>query len=228
MEHRNAIVIGGGAGTGREVVRLLAAQGIAVEVWGHAEADLAQAVTDGDATSFQVVDVSHADAIYAAGEQASKEHSPVTLVVHTAGIWTPGLLAEVEPAAIDRHLAIVAAGSIHIARMAVLCFGDGPGHFVQIAAASAKHGFADTTLNKMAKRAQDGIQEGLSRELRETGIRVTSIYPNAIAPAGSDAVAAGDAMSQVDIASAILFAVNAPDSMDVDELMLTSRNGGRW
>jgi NADP-dependent 3-hydroxy acid dehydrogenase YdfG len=57
---------------------------------------------------------------------------------------------------------------------------------------------------------------------------VTSIYPNAIAPAGSDAVAAGDAMSQVDVASAILFAVNAPDSMDVDELMLTSRNGGRW
>ena len=78
------------------------------------------------------------------------------------------------------------------------------------------------------ERALDGLQEGLSKELRDRSIRVSSIYPNSIAAPGSEAVLAGTAMSQVDVASAILFAVNAPDSMDVDELVLTARRTGRW
>jgi len=228
MEHRAAVVIGGGAGTGRHVVRQLTAQGVSVEVWGHGEAPLAQAVADGDAVSFQVVDVGSPESIYAAGIRAASADIPPTLVVHTAGIWTPGDLAEVTPEKVGTHLAVVVAGSVHIARMSLALFGHGPGHLVQIAAASAKPGFGDTALNKLAKRALDGLQEGLAKELRDTSIRVSSIYPNAIAAPGSEAVLEGTAMSHSDVASAILFAVNAPDSMDVDELVLTARRTGRW
>ena len=228
MDHQSAVVIGGGSGTGREVARMLTAQGVAVEVWGHAEAPLAQVVEEGDARSFQVVDIADPDNIYAAGTRAASGEVPVSLVVHTAGIWTPGDLVDVTPEKVGVHLGVVVAGSVHIARMAVLLFGDDPGHLVQIAAASAKPGFGDTALNKLAKRALDGLQEGLSKELRDRSVRVSSIYPNSIAAPGSEAVLAGTAMSQVDVASAILFAVNAPDSMDVDELVLTARRTGRW
>ena len=70
MEHLSAVVIGGGAGTGREVARMLTAQGVAVEVWGHAEEPLVQVVKEGDARSFQVVDIADPDNIYAAGTRS--------------------------------------------------------------------------------------------------------------------------------------------------------------
>ena len=101
------------------------------------------------------------------------------------------------------------------------------GRIVLVAAAAAKPGFADTALNVLAKRAVDGLHEGMLRELRGTRCLLTTIYPDAINSAGSAAVEAGDAMSYGDVASTILFAMTVAPTMHVQEIVVTARNTGR-
>ena len=228
MEHRIALVTGGGGGTGLEVSRSLTGLGMHVIVWGRTEERLQAAVNAGHAKAIAVMDLGNAAAVEQAAAALQRSGSVPTLVVHTVGVWTGGTLREVSADGLSAHLSSVIDASVNAARAALVLFGDGPGHFVQIAAASAKPGYPDTALNMLAKRVQDGLQEGLTRELRAGEIRVTTIYPDSIAAAGSESVNSGYAMSYRDVADAVVYAVQASPTVDVDEIVLTARRTGRW
>jgi NADP-dependent 3-hydroxy acid dehydrogenase YdfG len=228
LEHRIALVTGGGGGAGLEVSRSLTGLGVHVIVWGRTEERLQAVVNAGHAKSFAVVDVGDAAAVERAATALRASGFVPTLVVHTAGVWTGGTLTEVSAGDLSAHLISVVGGSVNVARAALSLFGTGPAHFVQIAAASAKPGYPDTALNKLAKHAQDGLQEGLSRELRYSDIRVTTIYPDSIAPVDSESVTNGYAMSYHDVSNAIIYAVQASPTVNVDEIVLTARRTGRW
>ncbi|MGW9211308.1 SDR family NAD(P)-dependent oxidoreductase [Embleya sp. NPDC055664] len=226
--YRRALVTGGGSGTGREVANRLTAAGMSVTVWGRSAPALEETVRAGGAQEWRSVDVANADAVAAGVAALSADADPVGLVVHCAGIWTPGALHELTVQALRAHLDAVVLGSVLIARATHTLIGDHPGHFVQVAAASAKPGFPDTALNQLAKRAQDGLHEGLTRELRHSAIRVTTIYPDSVAADNSSAVASGSAMSYSDVADAILYAVGSATSVVPSELVLTAPGSGRW
>lgn len=228
LEHRIALVTGGGGGTGLEVSRSLTGLGMYVIVWGRSKERLQAAVNAGYAKEIAVVNLGDATAVERAVAALQRSGSIPTLVVHTAGVWTDGALSEVSADDLSAHLSSIIDGSVNVARAALRLFGAGPGHFVQIAAASAKSGYPDTALNTLAKRVQDGLQEGLSRELRASEIRLTTIYPDSIAAAGSELVTSGQAMSYHDVADAVTYAVQASLSVDVDEIVLTARRTGRW
>ncbi len=228
MRHSSALVTGGGSGTGREVAKRLTAQGVRVTVWGRT-ADTVRAVVDeGDAAAWNVVDVADPDGVARGVEALRAEHGSVTLIVHCAGIWTPGALGDLDANVIRHHIDTVVLGSALIARSAKELIGAGPGHFIHVSAASAKPGFPDTALNVLAKRAQDGLHEGLTREFRGTDVRVTAVYPDSVADKGSASVAAGRAMTYEDVAEAILYAGSSPATVVPSEIVLTARNTGRW
>jgi NADP-dependent 3-hydroxy acid dehydrogenase YdfG len=228
LQHRVALVTGGAGGTGLEISRSLTELGIHVVVWGRTEERLRAVVNAGHAKEFAVVNLGDAAAVERATTSLQRSGSIPTLVIHTAGVWTAGNLWEVPTDDLRAHLSSVVDGSVYVARAALLLFADGPGHFVQVAAASAKPGYPDTALNTLAKRAQDGLQEGLSHELRASDVRVTTIYPDSIAAAGSELVTSGYAMSYRDVADAVLYALQASLTVDVDEIVLTARRTGRW
>ncbi|MBL7660656.1 hypothetical protein INQ28_30680, partial [Escherichia coli] len=69
--------------------------------------------------------------------------------------------------------------------------------------------------------------EGLIRELRGTPMRVTTIYPDSIGANDSPSVSRGDAISYDDLATVIRFALEAPASAHIQEIVLTARNSGR-
>ncbi|HKP90632.1 MAG TPA: SDR family oxidoreductase [Thermoleophilaceae bacterium] len=228
MKHEAALVTGGGGLVGSAVARALAARDVFVTLWGRDESRLGR-VADEIGGQAARVDLAVGEQVEEGVSALAAQGPTVSLVVHCAGVWTPGTIAELDAGVIRTHLDAMVLGSCLAARAALRLFlGASDGHFVQIAAASAKPGFPETALNMAAKRAQDGLQEGLTRELRGGDVRLTTLYPDSIAEAASDAVATGAAMSAADVADAVLFAVDAAATVHVDEIVLTAPRTGRW
>lgn len=216
------VVTGGGSGSGRAVARELTARGATALVWGRSVEKLKETVAAGDAAAWMQVDVTSAKQIETAFAQAVERYGRPTGLVHCAGIWTPGKLEEVTEATAIAHLTSVVLGTVLCVRQALRVMHGNDGRIVQIAAASAKAGFSETALNMIAKRAQDGLQEGLATEIKGSGIRLTTVYPDNIGKPGSDKVIGGKAMSYDDVAAAVLWALEAPDTTWVQEILMTS------
>jgi NADP-dependent 3-hydroxy acid dehydrogenase YdfG len=210
------------------VAKRLTAQGVHVTVWGRS-ADRVRAVVDGgEAAAWRAVDVADPESVAAGTGALRADRGHVSLIVHCAGIWTPGTLSEVDVAVIRQHIDAIVLGSVLVARSAGELIGSEPGQFVHVAAASAKPGFPDTALNTLAKRAQDGLHEGLTRELRGTDLRITAVYPDSVGEESSASVAAGNAMTYGDVADAVLYAATCSPTVVPSEIVLTARNTGRW
>lgn len=225
---RNVLVTGGSGGVGRAVARALTAAGCTVTIWGRDESRLDGVIATGDAKQRDVVDIGDPTSVADGVARLNTEAPNISVIVHCAGMWTPGSLAEIGVDALVNHVRTIVTGSLLVAKAAITLVGDRPGRFVQIAAASAKPGFVDTAVNTAGKRAQDGMHEGLTRELKNTKLRITTIYPNSIAAASSDSVRSGKAMSYDDVAAAVVFAVTAADTVSINEIVLTAPGTGRW
>jgi NAD(P)-dependent dehydrogenase (short-subunit alcohol dehydrogenase family) len=230
---RHALVIGAGGRLGTVLAERLHEADYGLHLWYKNSSGGAARAHDNGRCS-HALDLGDAAAVETATNDLVSLAQTFQVVVNAAGVWTDGALTKLRPADIERHLSAVVAGSINAARAAISMLA-GDGVFVQIAAASAKPGYADTALNTLAKRAQDGLQEALVRELRlaqpvgaPKRVRMTTIYPDFIAPQGTEAVAMGAAMSYEDVAETIMFVIGASPTVDVREIVLTAPNGGRW
>ncbi|MFD8142257.1 type I polyketide synthase [Streptomyces sp. NPDC059708] len=122
---RGTVLITGGTGAlGGHVARLLAARGAAHLVLagrrGPAAAGAAELTAELEALGARVTvaacDVADRDALarLLAELTGPDAEQPLTAVVHTAGVDTPGLLADTGPAAFDAVLAAKAAGAVHL------------------------------------------------------------------------------------------------------------------
>lgn len=224
-----AIVTGGGSGIGRAAARALTDAGVRVMVWGRARDKLKAAVAEGVAAEWRVVDVADPQAVGEAFDAVSPYLVRDCAVVHSAGIWTPGDFLDVSPETIASHVGIVTLGTGYVLRAAVsrMIANHARGRIVDVIAASAKSGFEDTALNSMAKRAVDGLHEGLLRELRGGSIALTGVYPDSVAPLESPEVASGDAMSYEDVADVVMYALSTQPTVRLAEIVLTAPNTGR-
>jgi NADP-dependent 3-hydroxy acid dehydrogenase YdfG len=230
----HALVVGGGGRLGSVLARELSGDGYDVRLWGRTSSGLAAQVDLGTASAYDLLDIADATAVDEGTDELLATGHSFGVVVNTAGTWTPGDLSELASVDIERHLLSVVNGGVHAARAAIRLLGD-DGVYVQVAAACARPGYPDTALNTLAKRAQDGLQEALVRELRrlprpsaDGRVRVTTIYPDTIAPEGTDAVVSGMAMTYEDVARAVMFAIHAPRTVDIREITLTAPNSGQW
>ncbi|MEW1639516.1 type I polyketide synthase [Streptomyces sp. NPDC093801] len=122
---RGTVLITGGTGAlGGHVARLLAARGAAHLVLagrrGPAAGGAAELTAELEALGARVTvaacDVADRDALARLlGDLTGPDaEQPLTAVVHTAGVDTPGLLADTDPAAFDAVLAAKAAGAVHL------------------------------------------------------------------------------------------------------------------
>jgi NAD(P)-dependent dehydrogenase (short-subunit alcohol dehydrogenase family) len=227
VHKKTYVVTGGASGTGRSVSDQLSQDGHRVVIWGRTETKLRQAVREGAAVGYHVADLSAPDAVEQAFAAFDKEYGGLDGLVHCAGAWIPGSLCELEPAVLLRHLGAVATSAMLCARAAAHRLVARGGCIVLVAAASGKPGFADTALNVLAKRAVDGLQHGLAHELKGSSCRLTTVYPDSIASADSESVRSGNAMSYCDLARVILFALHAPPTTHVQEILVTAGTTGR-
>ena len=175
------MVTGGNRGLGLSVVKAMAAAGAEVFAWGRDEKALALAadLVKGVSVfcSFHRVDVCDEPAVIAAIEAMG----PVDVLVNNAGIARSRKVLETPTKELEDILAINLVGAFVVMReIARGMVENGGGLIINVASDAAIIGISGMGPYCASKHGLLGMGRSFSLELREQGLRVTTICPGPI------------------------------------------------
>jgi NADP-dependent 3-hydroxy acid dehydrogenase YdfG len=216
------LVTGGTRGIGRAVATRAAAAGHGVFVTGRDENALEQLRVDGiDGCRANVTEWDDVQAVVAA---ALERFGRLDVVVANAGVGAPGDLATGD---VERWRETVLTNVFGVAltiRACLSALAQTRGRFVLIGSVTGrKH--VPGSLYGATKWAVTGLGESLRLQVRGTGVGVTVVEPGVVdtehwADLSPPPVPLDEALTPDDIATAVLFAVEQPEHVDVNEILL--------
>jgi NADP-dependent 3-hydroxy acid dehydrogenase YdfG len=234
----SAVVTGAGSGVGRAVALSLAAKGWRVAILGRrVEAlDETRRIAGADGASAMAVhrcDVGDPAEVSTVGQRILDDFSEVDVLINAAGTNTPQRSLRVLK--LDDYHAMVAA-NLNGAYYCVQAFlphmrARGKGTIVNIVSeagrqASPKAGPAYV----MSKFGMAGLTQSINAEERAAGIRACSIFPGDIdtplldkRPQPPDAGARAAMLRPEDVAECIMFCINLPPHVIVEEMLVRPR-----
>ena len=213
LEGRVAFVTGASAGIGAAVARSLAAEGVRLGLASRRGDDLGL-----DEAVGVRCDVRNADDVDAAVAATVERFGRLDIVVANAGVGSYGPFLELDPAELDEMIDVNVKGTIYAVRSALPHFlAAGEGDVVAVASVAGLRGLPYESVYCASKFAQVGFLRALDDELRDRGIRCTSICPGGVAT--DFAMGRGRTpempelagmMSGDDVAEVVLFALRRP------------------
>ncbi len=215
-------ITGASAGIGAATARALAAEGGKV-VLGARRVERMEELAGqlGDLALVVEMDVRNPEDSERLVAEAVARYGRIDALVANAGIGAYGGIMDLT----DEQLAVMMdtniAGTVWPIRAAVPRFLDaGEGDIVIVASVAGLRGAGDEAVYAATKFAQVGLAGGLDRELREKGIRVSTICPGGTATEfamGSgrtpDMPGLADMLRAEDVAEAVVTALRQPRSM---------------
>lgn len=211
-----ALVTGASRGIGAAVARRLADAGVALGLGARSGDDLgiAGAVT----LPTDVREPAQVDALVAATVEA---HGRLDIVVANAGVGAYGPFLELDREQLELMIDVNLKGVIYTARAALPhLLQAGGGDFVSLASVAGVNAFPGEAVYNASKFGQVGFTRALDLELREHGVRCTSICPGGVATDFAigtgrtpDMPELAEMMSAGDVADVVLFALTRPRSM---------------
>ncbi len=236
LDGRRILVTGASSGIGAATARACLAEG--AQVAGIARradrlADLAR--THGLVPV--AGDITDLDGARALVSTAVDSLGGLDVLVNSAGIARPGMIAEADPADWRAMFDVNVLGLLAITQAAIphLEASDGGASIVNISSMSGRRvPTAAGGTYAATKVAVHALSEALRRELQHLGIRVTTVAPGFVATELFDgledsdlteryrALAADMGMSPDDVAAAIVHALSAPDSVTTVEIAMVS------
>ena len=181
------VVTGAGSGIGRELVLALLKKGARVAAIDFNEVTLKEIVAltgqHGDKVSSHMVNVSDRQAVEALPIAVIAAHGAVDGIINNAGIIQPFVrLNDLQYDAIERVLNVNLYGVIYMTKAFLPHLLTRP--VAHIANVSSMGGFFPVpgqTVYGASKAAVKLMTEGLYAELLDTNVRVTTVFPGAIA-----------------------------------------------
>lgn len=231
--HRTAIVTGASSGIGEATARRLAQDGHNV-VLAARRADRLQdlAAEIGEKALAVPTDVTDPAACEALVAQTVERFGALDMLVNNAGLGLYSTIAEADPDDWRKMFDVNVLGVLYTTRAAIRhMLPRGSGDVVFISSVAGRR-VPNTygTVYAATKHALSAISEGLRMDLESKGIRVISVEPGLVRtefPANSyssaeEYYARKDyaPLEAEDVAEAILYAVNQPPSVSVNEILL--------
>lgn len=103
-----------------------------------------------------------------------------SILVNNAGYFLPGNLMEEESGVLDAQIANNLYSAYHTSRAIVpAMIQAGSGHIFNICSIASLQAYPQGGSYSISKYALDGFSKNLREELKEKGIKVTSVYPGA-------------------------------------------------
>ena len=182
LENRTAIVTGGAQGIGRAIVERLVESGARCMIWDQDSALAEQTASEiGNGTLWTAVDVSDADSVGAATEQAAEAMERIDILVTSAGV--AGLNAPVWEYPVEewkRVHAINLDGTFLCARAVVpVMRKNNYGRIVFIASVAGKEGNPTASSYSSSKAGVMALTKSLGKELAGEDIAVNCVTPAA-------------------------------------------------
>lgn len=235
IEGKVVLITGGGTGLGAETARYLAARGAKIAVAGRRKDKLEEVVGQIDSAGSQArayqLDVARKDEFKQVVDAVVADFGKLDVLINNAGLMPIRPMAEVNTDEWDAMIDINLKGVLYgIAATLPLFLGRGSGHVINISSVAGTKVFSPGgTVYSGTKFAVSAISEGLRHEVGYK-MRVTSIAPGAVesdlkfSTSGTSQAAVMDfykaAIPAVTIARAIAYAIEQPDDVDINEIVL--------
>lgn len=229
----NAVITGGTKGIGRAIADLLASKGINLFICSRNESDLQKmkSTIENDHNSIvytAVVDMSKKTEVIAFAEKVLQEVEQIDILVNNAGLFIPGALAEEEDGALEQMINTNLYSAYHLTRALLPgMVAQGHGHIFNMCSIASKIAYPNGGSYSISKFALLGFSKVLREELKDKGIKVTSILPGATwsnSWAGVD-LPQDRLMEAHDIAIAVWGALQMSPSAVMEEIVIRPQLG---
>jgi NAD(P)-dependent dehydrogenase (short-subunit alcohol dehydrogenase family) len=175
LKDKVALIVGAGSGLSASIAKSFAGAGMKIALAARSVADLGPLAGDIGAKTFTADATDRAAVTKLYADLAGSLGDPYA-VVYNASYRTRGPFIDLDPAEVERSLAVTAFGAFLVAQEAarrMLAKGDGAILFTG-ASASVK-GYAQSAPFAMGKFALRGLAQSMARELGPQGIHVAHV-----------------------------------------------------
>ena len=172
MHYTSALIVGAGSGLSASLARSFAKAGLSVALAARSPQKLAEfaAATGAKTYNCDVVRRDEVEAMFAA---LDAENNAPDVVVYNPSYRVRGPLIELDPAEVEKTIAISAFGGFLVAQAAVKRMSPrGHGALLFTGASASVKGYAQSAAFAMGKFALRGLAQSLARELSPQGIHV--------------------------------------------------------
>jgi len=182
----NAIVTGATKGIGRAIAEKLASKGMNLAICSRNESDLAETKKaleniNGDIKvyTFQA-DLSKKDQVLKFGTFCLKSLDKIDVLINNAGLYIGGLIMEEEDGALEQMIETNLYSAYHLTRkLTPEMIKSKSGYIINMASIASLMAYPNGGSYSISKFALRGFSMVLREELKETGIKVTTIMPGA-------------------------------------------------
>lgn len=231
LSGRVALVTGASGGIGAAVARSLHAAGASVGLISRRGEDLGLARALGVAC-----DVRDRAAVQRATTEVVERFGGLQIVVANAGLGAYGPFLELDPEQLEAMIDVNLKGTLYTAAATLPhLISSGSGDFVALASVAGVRAFPGEAVYNASKFGQVGFIRALDHELREHGVRATSIAPGGVHTdfAIGTGRTEGDPMLESmltpeEVADVVLFTVTRPRSMRILTTTFRPMSEGSW
>ena len=194
-----AVITGGSRGIGRAVAERLAGDGVAVAVGYAASSEAAREIVTavrlagGSAVAVRA-DVADPEQLAALFDRAESDFGGVDIVVTSAGIMRPALIAEATDKDFTEQVEVNIRGTFNALRQAARRVRDG-GRIVTLSSTTLALNAPGYGVYNATKGAVEGSTRVLAKELGSRGVTVNAVAPG---PVETELFLAGKSASDVE------------------------------
>ena len=167
-----ALIVGAGPGLSASLARLCAREGMRVALAARTVGKLSTLAEDTGA-SVHACDASRREDVDALFDAVLDAEGVPDLVVYNPSARVRGAVADLDPEAVERAIAITAYGGFLVARRAAIAMRERGSGSIQFTGASASvKGYPESGCFAMGKFALRGLAQSMARELAPKGVHV--------------------------------------------------------
>ena len=233
MTEKVVIVTGASSGIGEATSRMLVQNGAKVMLVARREGNLKKIKTElGENANYYVADVSNHSEMLEMSKETISFFGSVDVLVNNAGIMPLSLISSRRVSEWEATIDVNIKGVLYgIDSVLHHMLKRGSGHIINVSSVAGHRSGAMTAVYAGTKFAVRAISEGLRQELANK-VRVTNISPGAVTTELGNSIKDETVMKAMmerlnhdfldadDIASAICYCINQPDSVSVNEMIV--------
>lgn len=229
MNGRVAFVTGASRGVGAAVARAFTERGARVALVSRSGTDLGLEGALGIAC-----DVRDRGAVFAAAAATVETFGSLDTVVANAGVGMYGPFLELAPEHLEAMIDVNLKGALYTAAATLPhLIAAGGGDFISVASVAGLRGFPGEAVYNASKFGQVGFTRSMDHELREHGVRATTLAPGGIATdfamgTGRTEESTAGMMSADEVAETIVWCVTRPKGMRMLTVSYRPMNEASW